>query len=205
LDDDVWFEYNEAVVRNASREHRIVTHYDTYFADAEGELRRLLEFLEVDASERQVAAACTAIRTDLRHNSSSDLRTSTPPAAGLYVDLCRSAGHVFERTCGAAIEASAAEAVEVGLVLADARDAHRATLRRMHDLQRTAESRRRELLRAAARAADLEDHVRMVDQLRAELLAVGDERGALEREIGAIRASRSYRFARRLGGIKGST
>ena len=94
---DLWLTYNEAVMNSTRPSERIVTHYDKYFAEPEAELRRVLTFLRMEATDEHVAAACAAVSGGMRHNRSADRgRTAArqPRAvAELYARLSVEAGH----------------------------------------------------------------------------------------------------------------
>lgn len=89
---ELWRIYNERILEHAAPECRIVTHYDTYFRDAAGELARVLRFLEIKASDEAVREAASLASIDLRHNrfKGPSLIASRMPTetSQLYEDLC---------------------------------------------------------------------------------------------------------------------
>lgn len=93
---NLWLIYNQAVLESTLPEDRIVTHYEVYFRAAQGELRRVLEFLNLPVSEELIERAVTAISNELRHNQfreemvdeSADRRI-----ARLYQALCLEANY----------------------------------------------------------------------------------------------------------------
>lgn len=209
IPDDVWFEYNDALVRTSGI-RRIVTHYDTYFHDPAAELRRVLGFLGATFSEEMLAQSCTAVRSDLRHNLTPDLaRDCVPAAAGLYMDLCSEAGPVFAAAHGVELREAAAAPVRLYEILENARDAQRRRSQLARRVQQDVEAHRRRLLEtvaelehfrleAARLANELQEHVLLVEQLRGELLEVGEERAALRRAIDYVVGNRRYRLAARM-------
>jgi len=83
----LWQIYNQKLLDSVPESNRIVTRFDSYFDAPERELRRVLDFLEVAASEDQIARACALIWPEQRHNlfTVADFITSTAPAES--VDL----------------------------------------------------------------------------------------------------------------------
>jgi hypothetical protein len=94
----LWLIYYQAVLESTLPEDRIVTHYAVYFRAPRGELRRVLEFLNLPVSEELIERAVTAISNELRHNQfreemvdeSADRRI-----ARLYQALCLEANYHF--------------------------------------------------------------------------------------------------------------
>ncbi len=83
----LWQIYNQKLLDSVPESNRIVTRFDSYFDAPERELRRVLDFLEVAASEDQIARSCALISPEQRHNlfTVADFITSTVPAE--LVDL----------------------------------------------------------------------------------------------------------------------
>jgi Sulfotransferase family len=81
----LWERYYATALELIPPERRIVTHYDSFFADAAGELRRLCEFAGLEGVEPH-------IRSDLRHHEVDvnlvDAEVS-PTLRSLYDELCR--------------------------------------------------------------------------------------------------------------------
>jgi hypothetical protein len=84
----LWERYYTSVLELVPPERRIVSHYDSFFTDPEGELRRLCEFAGLEP-------VAPHVRADLRHHtidvSLADADVS-PALRALYADLCREAG-----------------------------------------------------------------------------------------------------------------
>jgi len=84
----LWERYYSAVLDAVPRDRRIVSHYDSFFTDPEGELSRVCAFAGLDP-------ATATVRGDLRHHTvdvgladagvSDTVRT-------LYAELCKEAG-----------------------------------------------------------------------------------------------------------------
>jgi hypothetical protein len=96
---NLWLTYYQQLLTSAKPEERIFTHYDSFFRDPQSELRRLLNFLELEVSDETINAACQTISTHLRHNHGSiqDLHATNPPSKllDLYRELCLRAGHIY--------------------------------------------------------------------------------------------------------------
>lgn len=98
----LWEIYNREILASARPEKRLVTHYDSYFSAPSAELRRVLNFLDMDVSEERIRRSCSAILPELRHSRPG--RRKAPRgrvpagAARLYSRLCREAG--FTRGAG---------------------------------------------------------------------------------------------------------
>ena len=84
----LWERYYATVLDQVPRERRIVTHYDTFFVDAAGEIARLCAFAGLTPTTPRV-------RDDLRHHTIdvglADAGAS-PSLRALYGKLCREAG-----------------------------------------------------------------------------------------------------------------
>lgn len=84
----LWEHYYAAVLEQVPADRRLVTHYDTFFDDPEGELARLCRFSGLEPGGVHV-------RTDLRHHTidvSLEDAGTTDRLRGLYAQLCREAG-----------------------------------------------------------------------------------------------------------------
>ena len=84
----LWERYYASVLEVIPADRRLVTHYDTFFVDPEGEIARLCAFAGLEPAPPRV-------RADLRHHTIGvgfdDAGVSTSLRA-LYADLCREAG-----------------------------------------------------------------------------------------------------------------
>jgi hypothetical protein len=91
----LWAEYHRRVLDTVPRAGRIVTRYDAYFSNPEAELRRVLKFLGIAATDEVVAEACALVKKPMRHHRSSEeelARDGMPPGvADLYDQLCEEA------------------------------------------------------------------------------------------------------------------
>jgi hypothetical protein len=84
----LWERYYATVLDQVPPERRIVTHYDTFFVDPEGEMARLCAFSGLEPVTPRV-------RSDLRHHATgTDLGDAgvSDGVRTLYADLCREAG-----------------------------------------------------------------------------------------------------------------
>lgn len=64
----LWYTYNQRLLNAIPREQRIITQYDTYFADPAVEIRRVLDFLGLPATDQRIVQACSAVSRGLRHH-----------------------------------------------------------------------------------------------------------------------------------------
>ena len=92
----LWLEYNQRLLEAAPPDQLLLTHYDSYFADPQAELRRVLAHCGVEISNSAVTEACTAVRHALHHNrvSADDLLDAQVSAEviEMYVRLCDGSG-----------------------------------------------------------------------------------------------------------------
>lgn len=95
----LWLTYSQQLLAAAEDENRIITHFDSYFHNPQSELRRLLNFLQIEADDETLAKACKTISVDLRHSSGkiNDLLASNAPQnlIQIYKELCLQAGPVY--------------------------------------------------------------------------------------------------------------
>jgi hypothetical protein len=96
----LWKIYNREILASARPEHRLVTHYDSYFSDPAAELRRVLNFLNMDVPAERIEESCSAILPELRHSHPAARKTSRArvplEVADLYSRLCEEAGFTRE-------------------------------------------------------------------------------------------------------------
>jgi hypothetical protein len=84
----LWERYYASALATIPAELRVVTHYDTYFSDPEGEIARVCAFAGLTPAPPRV-------RSDLRHHTIGVGLTdagASPSLRALYADLCREAG-----------------------------------------------------------------------------------------------------------------
>jgi hypothetical protein len=95
---NLWRIYNEHIIYYTLPEDRIITHYESYFHDAQTELRRVLDFLDMPLSAELIDNACTIVSDDLRrHRLITDrLQEECMPAEvlDLYLNMCREANYL---------------------------------------------------------------------------------------------------------------
>jgi hypothetical protein len=204
----LWERYYATVLDQVPNERRIVTHYDTFFVDPEGEMARLCAFAGLDPANPRV-------RSDLRHHA-----TETDPGdAGLsdgvrslYTALCHEAGvreprqlpgdegrvrrlildgavaqrHADQRQ--AAIDRLEERERELRAAHARAEQAHRQQVRELEN--RVAAARLEALVsETVAALADLRESVRRIDE---------HSRRAEERSVTAMVGRTARAVARRL-------
>lgn len=98
---NLWMTYNVRLFDTLQEGRYIVTHYQSYFYRPQAELRRVLDFLELPASDRLIAHACSStLKKRLRSHHVKTrqlLKTNAPPEMkDLYLRLCREANWGYE-------------------------------------------------------------------------------------------------------------
>ena len=92
----LWRTYNERVLAATRPENRIVTHYDAFTDDQRREVRRLLDFLGMPATEEVIDRCCSVASADLRHHRLTTRHLVdadvAPDLLDLYLRLCAEAG-----------------------------------------------------------------------------------------------------------------
>lgn len=92
---NLWTIYNQRLLEVLPPNQYIVTHYESYFYRPQIELRRLLDFLRLPASDQLVAYARSSTLKDLRHHSVTihQLLDADVPEQllELYLRMCRKA------------------------------------------------------------------------------------------------------------------
>ncbi|MFC1746970.1 sulfotransferase family protein [Candidatus Neomarinimicrobiota bacterium] len=90
----LWLVYNQTVLSYTKEANRIVTHYESYFTNPEGELRRLLDWLDWRVTDTLIERAVDSVAADLRHHwgTQDGAHYETVPVGVLYQELCHLAG-----------------------------------------------------------------------------------------------------------------
>jgi hypothetical protein len=92
----LWLCHYQNLLRNVSPRDRVVTLYESYFADADAELRRVLEELGLPADDQAIAVTRNAVDPALHHQHATlaQLLASDchPEVIEMYVGLCAEAG-----------------------------------------------------------------------------------------------------------------
>jgi hypothetical protein len=93
----LWEAYHRALDEAAGE--CLVTHYDSYFADAPAEIDRVLDFLGMapSAAVRKMAAESASAGARHQRRAARDLDRLTPEARQLYESLCERSGPVLAR------------------------------------------------------------------------------------------------------------
>jgi hypothetical protein len=95
----LWLDHQNRLLKTIRPEQRIITHYDSYFADPLVELRRVLEFLGLEPADDVLRSACSTISLRLRHShfNNRDLESvsPSPELTTIYQQMCDEAGPVF--------------------------------------------------------------------------------------------------------------
>jgi hypothetical protein len=169
---ELWERYYAAVLDQVPAERRMVTHYDTFFVDPEGEMARLCAFAGL-------AAAPPRVRSDLRHHTTGVDLGDAGVSAGvrtLYATLSAEAGAPAPRV-------AQADSGRVRRLILDGAVAQRHADQRQAAIDRLQE--REEELRAAhaETEAALRERLRGIEQVHRD--RVRD----LEAQLAAARAT----------------
>jgi hypothetical protein len=112
----LWKIYNESLLESSTPERRIITHYDAYFQDADGESGRLLTFLSMPSPRERIEACSSVVSPGLRHHRLTKQHLLDAGVASdlvdLYARMCAEAGPVRERSGDASRSGDEAEAGE---------------------------------------------------------------------------------------------
>jgi len=168
----LWERYYATVLDQVPAERRIVTHYDTFFVDPEGEMARLCAFAGLEPTTPHV-------RTDLRHHTTDiDLGDAgvSDGVRTLYADLCRQAG-VTPPSVAPRDEGRVRRLILDGAVAQRHADQRQAAIDRLQD--------REEEFRAAHAKAE-QAHRERVRHLESQVAAL---EGEAARTLAALRES----------------
>lgn len=93
---NLWEIYNRQLLDVLSKDQYIVTHYEAYFYRPQEELRRVLAFLELPASDQLISHARSSSLKGLRHHrvtpeESREAEASWPRLFELHARLCQQA------------------------------------------------------------------------------------------------------------------
>lgn len=94
---NLWLIYYQSVLNSTLPGERIITHYENYFRDANVELHRVLDFLEIPVSAELIEQSISAISGELRHHRfDGDLSDKAVDRSVFYLyrDLCREANFI---------------------------------------------------------------------------------------------------------------
>jgi GT2 family glycosyltransferase/glycosyltransferase involved in cell wall biosynthesis len=96
---NLWSVYNQRLLAQTSPHERVVTHYESYFHNPGAELERLVQALDIPASNELIERACQSVLASARHNvvGAEDILSSEipPDVFQCYMDLCAEAGPVY--------------------------------------------------------------------------------------------------------------
>jgi hypothetical protein len=94
----LWFVHNQCILSTIREADCVVTHYNSYFHAPRAELRRVLDLLNISASDSDVDRACAIVSASLRHQNvpTEGLAPEVPPEIlNYYLELCEQAGPVY--------------------------------------------------------------------------------------------------------------
>jgi GT2 family glycosyltransferase/predicted nucleic acid-binding Zn-ribbon protein len=95
----LWYAYQARLLAATQPGNRLITHYDSYFADPVAEIRRVIEFLKVDVADADLAQAASICKKGLRNNRVDRQSYLGIPhsVTKLYQRMCAQAGPVYAR------------------------------------------------------------------------------------------------------------
>jgi hypothetical protein len=94
---NLWRRYYGSLLECTTAEQRLVTHYQSYFADPVAELGRVVAWLGWPVEPGLVVAACGEVKSELRHHEHGrEPEAPELPAelGDIYARLCREAGPI---------------------------------------------------------------------------------------------------------------
>ena len=90
---ELWRRYAERLLADGGPTRRITTHYDAYFDDGPGELRRVTRALGLEVGTETIVRALASRQIGLRNHRSAVRATTLPPGVAIpYAVLCSEAG-----------------------------------------------------------------------------------------------------------------
>lgn len=93
---NLWKIYNERLLETLEEGQYIVTHYESYFYRPQAEIRRVVDFLGMSASDQLISLVRSRVIRGLRHHvlTLDDLREFDPSGriGELYLRMCEEAG-----------------------------------------------------------------------------------------------------------------
>jgi hypothetical protein len=96
-----WEIYNRRILEFTCPQSRLITHYDAYFSNPQGELRRVLNFLEMPASDEEIERGCATAVAGLRHHRTTTrqlMKAGVPAGVSeLYRRLCEESEFAEDR------------------------------------------------------------------------------------------------------------
>jgi len=93
----LWKVYNERVLEATARGPRIITHYESYLRDPRAEMRRVLDFLRLPASDGLIEECCSLVSAGPRQGRVASRDPAEVPRVpadvlALYARMCEEAG-----------------------------------------------------------------------------------------------------------------
>ena len=94
----LWLAYNRSLLESSQPDDRVVTHFASYFGEADSEARRVAQELGLLVDTASVVRAGAAVSTWARHHS-VDTTTDLPSEVAVVYDaLCAEAGPTYQAT-----------------------------------------------------------------------------------------------------------
>jgi hypothetical protein len=97
----LWRTYQCRLLAATTPSDRIITHYDSHFADPGAEVARIADFLSLPQSHALANELSTTCKDHLRNNrfeNGSPDAFLPQPIADLYSEMCDQAGSVYRKT-----------------------------------------------------------------------------------------------------------
>ncbi len=92
---NLWYQYNHFLLQNIAADRRFVIHFDKVFADPNGEMKRVMEWLGWNISESNLSAAAATVKSGRRHHRQPALEiefgTAFTHIEALYGKMCKEA------------------------------------------------------------------------------------------------------------------
>ena len=93
---NLWKAYNQNLLDTVPEDQYIVTHYDTYFYRPQVEMRRVLDFVGIPASDQLISLTRSRVIRGLRNNFADSEELLEFDSSGevydLYSEMCEKAG-----------------------------------------------------------------------------------------------------------------
>jgi hypothetical protein len=187
----LWHDYNERLLASTSARTRTITHYDSYFVDARGEIERVARAVGLRPSREQMDAAVAAAKPALRHEREIDrgrvAKELPQESVALYRRLCAASGPIFKLTRKPGAPSVNGRSVDPEARIAELERLHKVELAELEARIATLKAEVRRQKDAASAAAERRDarEVRLqekIDQLAAVADALSAEHATQARQ-----------------------
>ncbi|MBA7637532.1 Beta-barrel assembly-enhancing protease [subsurface metagenome] len=97
---NLWLRYYQRILADTNPGDRLITHYDMYFVNPQGELQRVLHWLGWSVPEDRLDAACHSVSTSHRKHrlTEAELNEARVPleVAEAYAAICAAGGEALQ-------------------------------------------------------------------------------------------------------------